>query len=153
MVELEDLALRRDYRLIPKFYDWCKCGRMLWLFRNKDTIFLKCANFHIWNIMRHCNKCDTEVDFETHLCPRCEPIIREITQYEVNIIQCQKGLKKLGRQLKEGTIVKELYGEIEDEYSREIEVCQANLKKAIEKRSVILTKQQSGGSITTVSMI
>jgi len=153
MVELEELALRRDYRLIPKIYEHCKCSRMLWLHRTSESIFLRCGAGHIWHIKKFCDKCNIEVGLETLLCPNCEPIIREITQYEVTIEHCQKGLKKLGRQLREGTIVRELYGQIEDDYNREVEVCQANLKKAIETRSEILTGQQSDGSITTASTI
>jgi len=141
VVELEQIAARRTYNMFPRFYDRCQCGRMLWLFRDKGTIFLRCHEGHLWNIERHCTNCNHITDFETILCAICEPLVNEITQYEVTIEDCRKGLKKLDRKHKIGEIKDWTYNMMIKDYNGEIEKCEKKLKKVKEKYSTNLIEK------------
>jgi len=142
MVELEDIALRRDYKMKAHFDKACsKCGNHLWLFR-KNGIKLRCKNnecFNVQEIPRVCTFCGYVDTMEATQCKICEPFIREITELEINIEVTEKGLKKLGRQLKAKRITREVHDMMNDEYQKEILLCRKKLlgvkakRKAIEK--------------------
>jgi len=141
MAELEDIASRRDYKMRASIVGkkCVKCGGFLWLYR-KAGIRLRCRHTDCLNeeeIPRVCSYCGFIDTMDVTECKICEPIIREITELEVNIEITEKGLKKLARNLKIGKISQEVFNMMFNEYQDEILLCQKKLTDVKVKRKLI----------------
>lgn len=140
MPELEDVALRRDYKMRAKIRQRCiKCNGFLWLHRSKG-IKLRCKNSQcltVHLIPRVCTYCGYIDIMDAQDCKICEPIIREITELEVNIEIVEKGLKKLSRNLKMRKISNEVFKMMFEEYEDEILLCQKKLIDLRTKRTEV----------------
>lgn len=141
MAELEDISQRRDYKMraVIAGRKCIKCGGFLWLHR-KNGIRLRCIHTECLNeedITRVCSYCGFVDIMDVTECKICEPIIREITELEVNIEITQKGLKKLSRNLKIGKISQEVFNMMFNEYQDEILLCQKKLTDVKAKRKQI----------------
>jgi len=108
VVELEDLNEYRFYKLRIDINQRCEsCGGHLWLYRDKGTIFKKCMHtdcLRVHDIIRRCTYCGTEHEFEDLTCDNCEGIVINITTMSVTIDECNKAIKKINRQFKNGLL-------------------------------------------------
>ncbi len=139
MAELEEIALRRDYKMRAKIVGskCTECGGFLWLYRKKGIRLWcrSCRNEEL--IPRVCSFCGHIDIMESNQCDICEPFIREITELEVSIEITEKGLKKMARNLKSGKISQEVFDMMFNEYQNEILLCQKKLTDVRAKRKAI----------------
>jgi len=147
VAELEEIAQRRDYKMRANIVGrkCAKCGGFLWLYR-KNGIKLRCKHMDCLNeeeIPRVCSYCGFVDTMDVTECKICEPIIREITELEVNIETTEKGLKKLTRNLKARKISQEMFNMMFSEYQDEILLCQKKLTDVKSKRKRIETHSES----------
>lgn len=137
VVELEDLNDYRFYKLRIDTTQRCEgCGGYLWLYRDKGTIFKKCAHtdcLRVHNIIRRCTYCGTEHEFEDMTCDNCEAVVINLTTAAVTIEECNKAIKKINRKFKAGLLTESEW-EISLQLNREEKVrCQEELTKIREK--------------------
>jgi len=120
-----------------------KCGGFLWLYR-EHGIKLRCKHNECLNIElipRVCSYCGFIDTMDAVECKICEPIIREITELEVNIEIVEKGLKKLSRNLKAGKVSQEVFDMMFNEYQDEILLCQKKLTDVRARRLQVKEKR------------
>ena len=141
MVELEDVMLRRDYKLKAHFRLKCKCGQPLRIFRHGGIkqICLSCRNVYL--IKRECNRCGTITSFEVSQCPKCEDVIRAITQLEVSIEHNSRGINKAEKKLLRKEIDEPMYDSINTLYKDEIESCEEKLKELKRGRAIEISSR------------
>lgn len=145
MVELEQLAERRDYKLVLLYGNKCLCGGMLWLFRDRGTIFQRCQHVGCmltYEIIRICNICKWWGTFDKMECVNCEPIIKRITEFEVNAENNEKEIRRLRRLLRKKKI-KQI------DYDRDCKILEEDAKKCIEKAKELRNQRAIDKSLAT----
>jgi hypothetical protein len=139
VVELEDLALRRDYKLKPSYYGHCDCGSTLGLLRADNTIMSMCNDRYCskrYPITRFCSHCDAKYSFEDIDCVVCDVELIKLTEAEVTIEDNQKLFRRIARKLKENKITQAEYNETRKRCEEEIEICRDIAEKIREKRQI-----------------
>ncbi len=104
MVELEFINDFRDYKLNIKYKSNCECGSTLNLHMINGSVNQICNDNHCrkqYDIRRQCSKCKLEYYFEDIVCDKCEPEVIRQAELHMTIINSEKALKKLKRDLKE----------------------------------------------------
>lgn len=107
MVELEILNDFRDYKLVLKYNNKCKCGGALNLHMINNSVNQICNDNWCrkqYKIKRQCTKCKSDYLFEDITCDRCEPEVIRQAELHMEIMNSEKALKKLNRAYKAGKI-------------------------------------------------
>ena len=132
-IELEDLNDFRFYKLKINWRRKCsKCNGMLHMFRHNGTITEYCSHTdcrtdHI--IVRECTYCGKKHDFEDNTCDKCENKVINLTTLSVSIDECNKAIKKINRQYKNGLLLEVDWKTALNINQEEKERCQKSLEK------------------------
>lgn len=150
MVELEQLNQYRFYTLKPTFPLRCDamveniyskvmtvskeivCNGMLKLHMIDDSIRMICSQNDCrqqYDIPRTCTNCDRQTVFEDITCDTCEPIVINITTWNVSIDECNKAIKKINRAFKQNIITEEEWRNSLKIQKDELLKCQKDLEK------------------------
>ena len=151
-MELESLNEYRFYKLEPKFPDRCSniveniyykvhpnsehptriCGGHLKLRMIESSIIMRCPNpgcFTEVEIPRVCNACGRETLFDDITCDTCEPVVINITTWNVSIEECHKAIKKINRAFKQNLIPEDEWKTAIKIQTEEIGKCEKSLAK------------------------
>jgi hypothetical protein len=136
-IELEDLNDYRFYKLAILPQTKCDgCGGMLWLYRDKGTILRRCMHtdcLKVHEITRQCTYCGKKHDFEDTTCDKCENKVINLTTMKVTIEECDKAIKKINRQYKNGLLEEQDWKGALKLNQEEKAKCEKNLKGLMEK--------------------
>lgn len=139
MVELEDIVLRRNYKL--KYIFGCplpSCGELCIIFvdrdeydlaHNRSNIKQKCFNGHITRPFKQCTNCGNRYEIEVSTCSNCEPDVISRATNEVLIENCEKELKRFGKQLRQKKITDQKYKQEEQRLNLMIEIAKKELTR------------------------
>ena len=139
MVELEDLVIRRDYKLKPLLRDNCICGSILGLLQSEATIKQMCkVNFcrKIYLIKRKCTFCGAIYKYDDMDCIVCDIEIIKLTDAEVSVDKNYKLMRRSKRKVKEGKLTQKECDDIIKQAEKEIKICEEKVQKIREERQI-----------------
>ena len=139
MVELEDLVIRRDYKLKPLLRDGCTCGNPLGLIQTQGTLKLICRDNYcrkIYLIKRRCTYCGATYEYDDMECTVCDIEIEKLTDAEVSVDKNYKLIRRSKRKVKEGKLTQKECEDIIKQAEKEIEVCEEKAQKIREERQI-----------------
>ena len=141
-IELEELNNYRFYHLniIPE--NRCKkCNGLLWLFRDKGTLFRRCRHvdcLSVYDITRKCSYCHREYPFEDITCDKCEKVVVDITTQVVSIEEADKAVKKINSAYKKGVLTEKEWKASLHFNTEEKQKCVKTLEKIIKDKKLTL---------------
>ena len=139
MAELEDLVVRRDYKIKPLVRDRCSCGSTLGLLQSQATIKQMCKDNYcrkIYPIKRRCTFCGSPYEYDDLDCIICDVEIEKLTDAEVSLEKNQKLIRRSKRKVKEGKLTQKECDDIIKQAEKEIKICEEKVQKIREERQI-----------------
>ena len=139
MAELEDLVVRRDYKIKPLLRDRCTCGSTLGLLQAEATIKQMCKDNYcrkIYPIKRRCTYCWATYEYDDMECTVCDVEIEKLTDAEVSVDKNYKLIRRSKRKVKEGKLTQKECEDTVKQAEKEIKICGEKAQKIREERQI-----------------